>query len=80
MTRNEAIAANIARRIVRNQTRKHFSTLHAEALEEIRMSENQLQHPQTDAQITEQKHAERVALLTRVAELEQRVAALEGKK
>jgi hypothetical protein len=42
--------------------------------------QNQIQHPKTDAQIIEQKRQEHVALLTRVAELEQRVAALEGKK
>jgi len=38
-----------------------------------------VQHPKTDQQIAEQKHAEHQALLTRIAELESRVAALEGK-
>jgi hypothetical protein len=38
MNRSEAIAANIARAIVRN-TKRRFSRLHADALEEIRMSE-----------------------------------------
>lgn len=37
------------------------------------------QHPKTDAQIEAQKHAEHLALLNRIAELEQRVAALKGK-
>jgi hypothetical protein len=75
MTRNEAIAANIAKRIVAN-TRKRFSTLHAEAIEETMPVP---QHPKTDAQIAEQKTAEHLALLNRIAELEQRVAALESK-
>ena len=39
MTRNEAIAANIAKRIVAN-TRKRFSTLHAEAIEETDFMSN----------------------------------------
>lgn len=38
-----------------------------------------VQHPKTDAQIAEQRHAEHLALLNRIAELEQRVAALEAK-
>jgi hypothetical protein len=38
MTRSEAVAANIARRIVRNKTRKHWARLHADALEEYQMS------------------------------------------
>jgi uncharacterized protein YceH (UPF0502 family) len=81
-TRSEAIAAHIAARITRNKTRKRFSTLYREAIEEIQMSNpNRLpEHPKTDAQIAEQKHAEHAALRNRVADLEQRVAALEGKK
>jgi cell division protein FtsB len=59
-------------------TRKHFSRLHADYLQEIQMSE-QLQHPKTDAQIVEQKHAQIVALQARVTELEIKVAALEGR-
>lgn len=39
-----------------------------------------IQHPKTEAQIAEQKRAEHVALQTRIAELETRVAALEGKQ
>jgi hypothetical protein len=74
-TRSETIAANIAARITRNKTRYKFSTLHRLALEET-MS---LQHPETEQQIADQKQAEHVTLLNRIAELEQRVAALEGK-
>ncbi len=34
-TRSEAIAANIAARIIHNKTKKKWATLHADALEEI---------------------------------------------
>jgi hypothetical protein len=38
-SKQERIATHIAQRIVRNKTRKGFSTLYAEALQEIPMSE-----------------------------------------
>jgi len=60
-------------------TREHFSSLHDIFLQEQQMPQNHMQHPKTDAQVAEQKHAEHTALLNRVAELEQRVAALEAK-
>jgi BMFP domain-containing protein YqiC len=44
------------------------------------MHEKHLQHPATDAQIAEQKRNEQTALLARVAELEARVTALEGRQ
>jgi hypothetical protein len=69
MTRNEAIAANIAKRVAAN-TRYKFSTLHRLALEETALM-SQVNHPPTDAQI-EQKRA------AQFAALEQRVAALES--
>jgi hypothetical protein len=77
MTKQEAISKHIAAAIVRN-TRKRWASLYADALEGIEMSDS-IQHPKTDAQIAEQKHAEHTALLNRIAELETRVAALEGK-
>lgn len=43
------------------------------------MQEVKVEHPLTDAQITDKKQQEFAALLFRVAELEQRVAALEAK-
>jgi len=78
VTRAESISQHIAKRILANKTRKGFSTLYREALEETQMSQA-TQHPKTDAQIAEQKRTEHVALQTRIAELETRVAALEGK-
>ena len=39
----------------------------------------QLQHPKTDQQIADEKMASYEAVLARLAELEQRVAALEAK-
>jgi hypothetical protein len=77
MTKQEAISKHIAAAIVRN-TRKRWASLYADALEGIQMPQS-VQHPKTDQQIAEQKHAEHQALLTRIAELESRVAALEGK-
>jgi hypothetical protein len=41
MTRSEAIAANIAQKIVRNQTRKHWSRLHADTLEDLQKMANE---------------------------------------
>jgi hypothetical protein len=78
MTRSEAIAANIAKRIAASKTRLRFSTLHRMAIEETMSNQNR-EHPKTDAQIASQKHAEHTALLNRIVELEQRVAALETK-
>lgn len=76
-TKRKSIGEYIADRIIRNQMRVKFSTAHADFLEEqYNMSP---QHPKTDAQIEAQKHAEHLALLNRIAELEQRVAALKGK-
>lgn len=39
-SRSEAIADAIAKRIMANRTKKRFSTLHAEALQEIQLSDN----------------------------------------
>jgi uncharacterized protein YceH (UPF0502 family) len=79
MTKAESISQHIAKRILANKTRKGFSTLYSEALEETQMSQA-TQHPKTDQQIAEQKTAQHIALQTRVAELETRVAALEAGK
>ena len=79
MTRAEAISQHIAKRVLANKTRKGFSTLYREALEDTQMSQQPIQHPKTDAQIAEQKQAQHAALQTKIAELETRVAALEGK-
>jgi hypothetical protein len=78
MTKQEAISKHIAAAIVRN-TRKRWASLYADVLEGFQMSQP-IQHPKTEAQIAEQKHAEHVALQTRIAELDTRVAALEAGK
>lgn len=77
-------AKHIARAIVRNQSRKRWSGLHTDAVsaveKEIIMSvDRDLQHPASDQQIAEEKQRAHESLAARVAELEQRVAALEGK-
>jgi uncharacterized protein YceH (UPF0502 family) len=64
----------LARQLV-NGTRRHFSSLHAEYLQEKRATMSEpfnKQHPLTD----EQRDA---ALAARIAELEARVAELEAK-
>jgi len=76
----ETLSQFLARQLL-TDTRKHFSTLHQQWLDkqqEQQMPQNHMQHPKTDAQVADQKHAEHTALLNRVAELEQRVAALEA--
>jgi hypothetical protein len=75
----KTISEYLADRIIKNQMRVKFSHAHADFLQETQMSQP-IQHPKTEAQIAEQKHAEHVALQTRIAELETRVTALEGKQ
>jgi len=75
----KTISEYIAERIINNQMRVKFSHAHADFLEEQSNMNTPIQHPKTDQQIAEQKRAEHVALQTRIAELETRVAALEGK-
>jgi len=75
-TKQQCIADAIAKRIMAN-TRKRYSTLHAEALEETAiMSETSLQHPLTDAQKEAEQEARLAALEAAVAELQ---AALEAR-
>ena len=81
--RSELIAQRIAARITQNQNRLRWRGLHQDALDhaerELMSEQHNIQHPKTDAQIAEQKKQERAALLARIAELEQRVAALEAR-
>ena len=73
----QTLTQYIARELIKG-TRRKFGRLHSDYLQEITMSQA-IQHPKTDAQIAEREHAEKLALLNRVAELETRIAALEGK-
>jgi len=49
MTRAEAISQHIAKRVLANKTRKGFSTLYREALEDTQMSQQPIQHPKQTA-------------------------------